>query len=312
MSENNATMTVTQGDVLPVKARFLELADEKTFLREASFACQLMNANPYLARGSKASLQQAVLNVAQLGLSLHPSLKLAYLVPRWSKKTNGVEVSLEASYQGLVKLLTDCGTVKQIEARIIYDGDERDIDFAYPEKVRTHKPYALTGKPRGEMCAVYSLATLHDGSKSIEIMSKDEVHEVRERSESYKKSKDGVPSIWLTDEAEMWRKTVIRRHFKYLPKSGNVETVGKAIELDNDDYTISYAQLAMVERLLTNAEIDSEKKQDIENELPTMSSAQAASCIKWLRERQPRNVPQMMGALANGDAPTVEEVEEEP
>lgn len=282
------TNIVRTSDLEVIKSRFTQLVnDPAVFAREASFACQLMNGNPYLAKGSKESLQMAVLNVAQLQLSLNPALKLAYLVPRWSKKTGGVEVSLEASYQGLVKLLTDCGTVKQVDARIIWEGDEIDIDLAYPEKVRKHQPYALTGKPKGAMRGVYSLATLHDGSKSIEIMSLEEIHAVRERSESYRKSKEGVTSIWVTDEAEMCRKTVIRRHFKYLPKSGNVERVAEAIRMDESDYEITAGQIGYIESLLITAHIDENAKDRIDKELSSMSSAQAVECIAFLKSCQP-------------------------
>jgi recombination protein RecT len=231
----------------------------------------------------------AVLNVAQIGLSLNPALKQAYLVPRKAQRDGQwvVEAQLMPSYQGLVKLITDAGTVTHLEAHLIWEGDDVVIDMASDTKVAKHTPYIMTGKPKGEMRGVYSLATLADGSRQIEVMSRDEVYAIRERSESWRNRKEGVPTIWTTDEGEMVRKTVIRRHFKYLPKSGKAERAAEAIRIDEKDYEISAGQIGMIETLLGTAEIQQEAKEKIDREIPTMSSAQASECIAFLKDCQP-------------------------
>lgn len=283
-----SNLSVTPKAFEALKTRFIELTDEHTYTREVSFACQLLAKNDYLAGAQPSSIQMAVMNVAQIGLSLNPALRLAYLVPRYDRGAGGVICVLEPSYQGLVKLLTDSGSVTNIEARIIWEGDTVEVDLAHVDKVRKHTPYILTGKPRGEMIAVYSVAVLHDGTKSLEIMSREDVHGIRERSESYKKAKDGKgSSVWLTDEAEMWRKTVIKRHFKYLPKSGNFEKVANAIEIDNTDYPCTYAQLGRVAALLTTSTISENDKQRIEAEMHNYTTVQAVNAINYLLDNQP-------------------------
>lgn len=280
-------LTVKQME--PIRERFTALMpDPVAFEREASFAVQILQRNDYLAKCSQESIMRSVLNVAQIGLSLNPVLKLAYLVPRWSRNTRSVECYLEPGYQGLVKLLTDTKTVVSVEARIVWEGDQIEVDFASADKVTKHVPYFLVGKDPGQMRAVYALAVLHDGSRMVEIMSQAEVHEIRERSESYKKTLEGKgSSIWLTDPGEMWRKTAIRRLFKYLPKSGAYERVAQAVELDHSDRTISDAQWNMITRLVHTAEIPDGRREAIEREMHDYTSLEASTCINYLMENQP-------------------------
>jgi len=93
-----------------IEDRFVALTNADTFTKECSFALQHFGKNSYLNGSTTESKLQAVMNVAQVGLTLNPVLKLAYLVPRFS---NGkVECFLEPSYQGLVKLVTDTGSAR--------------------------------------------------------------------------------------------------------------------------------------------------------------------------------------------------------
>ncbi len=211
---------------------------EEDFNKEASFAMQHLHNQPYLQKSSKESLLKAVLNVAQTGLTLNPVSKYAYLVPR-NVKRNGqytIEAVLEPSYVGLVKLLTDTGSVRSIETHLVYEGDDIDINMAHPDKVIKHIPYVLNGKEKGKHIAVYSIANLHDGSKHFEFMDIKECYDIRARSESYKAFIAGRAKscIWDSDEGEMIRKTIIKRHYKYLPKTDKARQIEEAIGLDNE------------------------------------------------------------------------------
>ena len=75
-----------------------------------------------------------------------------------------------------------------------------------------------------DIVSVYAVAHLKDGYTQFEVMTRDEVEAIRERS----KSKSHGP--WVTDFAEMARKTVVKRLCKYLPLSPQLAA---AIELDN-------------------------------------------------------------------------------
>lgn len=243
----------------PLKNNWIEQSglDENVFNKEVSFAIQHFTKNTYLQKCSAESALKAVMNIAQTGLTLNPVSKYAYLIPRYNSQLKTLECVLDPSYMGLVKLLTDSGSVKHIEAQIIYEGDLIDVDYASTEKVKKHIPYFLNGKEKGKILAVYSIATLQDDNRHIEIMSKMDIEEIRERSESYKayKSKKAKSSIWVSDESEMFRKTVIKRHFKYLPKTNKVEQIQKAIDLDHiaagNQEPVNVSSLGYIETLIS-------------------------------------------------------------
>ena len=283
-----------------IKERFVQLVDPDTFAKEVSFACQILAKNDYLAKSAQHTIQAAVLNVAQLGLSLNPVLKLAYLVPRYNRASRSTECCLEPSYQGLSKLWVDSGSGKNIAAQLVWEGDEIEVDLASQDKVKKHTPYMLRGKEPGKIVAVYSIATLADGTREIEIMSAQQVYDVRERSESWKKAKDtpGMQTIWTTDEGEMFRKTVIRRHFKYLPKSDRFEKVAEAVKLDEQDYGISDAQWNLLERLLHTAQIPQDRRDEIERGMNNYSSIDATLCIEYLKMNQPVDFVKELGREA--------------
>lgn len=216
----------------PVREYFSKVGGEEQFMREASFAAQILAGSDYLRKTTVESQILALTGLAQSGLTLSPIHKLAYLVPR-----NGKCV-LEPSYMGMVKLLTDAGSVRHIESNLVFEGDDCEIDLASERKVLRHVPYWQRSMKKGVVRGVYSLATLADGSKHCDTMAKEEVDRIMERSESYKAYKAGKvkSSTWSTDYDEMARKTVVKRHWKSLPKTERMEHIAKAIDLDNAEY----------------------------------------------------------------------------
>jgi hypothetical protein len=67
--------------------------------------------------------------------------------------------------------------------------------------------------------------TLKDRTESFDVMGIEEIEKVRRRS----KTPDAGP--WVTDFAEMAKKTIFRRHSKFLPLSGETR---EAIEADDE------------------------------------------------------------------------------
>ena len=267
---------------------------EGDYYREISFAIQHMHKNPFLQKCTQVSVLRAVINLAQVGLTLNPISKLAYLVPRYNRSINQLECVLEPDYRGLVKLLTDSGSVKSVAVNIIYQGDDAEVDMATEQKVIKHVPYFLTGRAKGEVVAVYSLAVLPDGSRHFEAMSIGDIDEIRDRSESYKAYAAGkTPTcIWVTDKGEMCRKTVLKRHTKYLPKSNAMEKLDTAIELDNQLHgfreEIDYGMLTFLESLIENSTFDPEKKLKMLSGLGKLQyKDEAFKLIDNLKEHQP-------------------------
>jgi recombination protein RecT len=116
------------------------------------------------------------------------------------------------------------GSVVDCHPHIVYANDLFGCDLG--ENVIHHTPYFLCGHDEpGNMIAVYAVAHLHGGGKQIELMPAREVLQHRERSQA----KNSGP--WVTDEAAMWLKTVIRKIAKYLPSSS--EILQRALDLDD-------------------------------------------------------------------------------
>lgn len=289
-------LTVLQQDFYaPIKTSFLSQSDEASFKREISFAIQHFDNNGYLQGCEQMSVLNAVLNVSQTGLTLNPVLGYAYLVPRWNSSKNRLECHLDPGYQGLIKLATDTGSIKSIEVQLIYEGDEIEIDMANPDKIVKHTPYFLCGKDKGKIIAGYSLAELTAGGRHVEIMSKQEIEGIRSYSESYKAYEKGKVKTSPWDEknaahGEMYRKTILKRHFKYLPKSHVPEQLETAISLSNQDFDfpMSYEQGNYIDSLMITAAIPPEREREIyqASQDSETTQKQAKEIITYLKENQ--------------------------
>lgn len=193
------------------KTSFEELAvihNAVSYKREASFALQVLENNDFLcgvAMKDPDSLKNAIINVAAIGLSLSPVLKLAYLLPRSGK------VCLDISYIGLIQLGIDCGAIKWCVADLVYANDNFVLNGLGKEITHEFKPFS---KDRGELVGGYCSAKTPDGDFINIIMDIEEIHKIRARSESFKKNS----GPWKTDESEMIKKTLIRRCYKLWPK----------------------------------------------------------------------------------------------
>ena len=75
----------------------------------------------------------------------------------------------------------------------------------------------------GEVVGAYAYAVLPDGSLHVEYMNKRQLDHIKAKS----KSRSGP---WTTDPEEMYRKTPVKRLFKYLPVPDEVEY---AVQVDN-------------------------------------------------------------------------------
>ena len=177
--------------------------------------------NPRLAECDPRSVFAAVIMASQLGLE--PGLMgQCYLIPY---KT---ECQLIPGYQGLLDLVRRTGKVRRIEAQVVYERDH----FIYRTGLNVtleHEP--LLDGDRGEPRLAYAVAEFADGGHHVEIMTRAEIEGIRDRgSNSQNARRYGKKTPWDTDADQMWRKTVLRRLCKFLPKS--VE-LANALALDD-------------------------------------------------------------------------------
>lgn len=261
--------------------------DEIQVLKEISFALQHLDKNKSLQGCTPESKLKSVVNIASVGLTLNPVAKEAYLVPRWNSTIKGMECCLEPSYIGLVKLLTDTGSIESIICQIVYKNDKFSFNIADSTNPITHSP-TLVKSERGEMLGAYALATLPNGKKQAEWMDVSEINDIRDRSESWKAYSAGKIStcVWLTDYTEMARKTVIRRIYKYLPRTEKMERVDNAIAIDNSDYEITNEQIYLIDDLMDAVGYTDDEKKFKRMEVQNMNASDAAKFIDELRQKQ--------------------------
>lgn len=257
---------------------------ESTATKELSFAMQAISGSEQLQQCDKNSLLAAIVNIANIGLTLNPAAKEAYLVPRWNNRLKVLEATLQPSYIGLVKLIMQTGGVRSMVANVVYEGDRFIINLADNRNPVQHMP-ALQRSKRGEKIGTYALATLNDGTRQVEWMEIADVYIVRESSDSYKNEKTRQYSPWVKHEDEMIRKTVVRRLYKYLPRVNNEQAVA-AIALDEQDYQATFNQKQAIEDMLRGANLSPERLDQIGADYMNYSYREAQEVLSELREAQ--------------------------
>ncbi|HNB04624.1 MAG TPA: recombinase RecT, partial [Thauera aminoaromatica] len=178
--------------------------------------------NPKLYDCYQPSIVKSIMDAAALGLELGSPLGHAYPVPYYNKKANRYDCQLVIGYKGLLKLALG-DSIKKIEARVVYENDFFEVELGLREDLR-HRP---NFDEPGPMIAVYAIATLANGEKQFEVMTKAQVEAIRKRSQN----PDSGP--WSTDYNEMARKTVTKKLCKYLDLSvQSAEAIAKADEYE--------------------------------------------------------------------------------
>jgi len=156
---------------------------------------------PKLADCTPASLLNALMLCAQAGIL--PDGRNAHLIPY------GSTVTVIFDYKGLVQIAERNG-VQNIRAIAVHEKDIFEYGMEGAEVKFKWQPNSLGD--RGEIVA-FAATCIRDGNTDVEVMTKAEVDAIRKRS---KASSSGP---WVTDYAEMGKKTVLRRMSKRWPLS---------------------------------------------------------------------------------------------
>lgn len=185
-----------------------------------------VGSNPDLLEVNRGSLLKACIQAAELGLSLNPTLGEGDILKVYDSKVKGFGAQFRPRYMGLMKLARQSGVIAKIEAEIVCENDE----FLIQKGDEPRLEHRIKLGKRGDKIGAYCIWTLKDGTKQFEVMDRDQILAIRDRSSS--KSREGkVVGPWVSDEDEMWRKTVVRRASKYMPRS--TDAFSNAITLDN-------------------------------------------------------------------------------
>ena len=176
---------------------------------------------PALGQCNIESFMGAIMQCAQLGLEPGSALGHAYLLPfgNGKAKDGKSNCQLIIGYRGMIDLARRSGQIVSLTARTVHENDTFKYEFGLEETMH-HVP---ADDDRGKMTHVYAVAKLKGGGVQFDVMSRADVDKVRATS------KAGANGPWVTHFEEMAKKTVIRRLFKYLPVSIEIQ---QAVTLD--------------------------------------------------------------------------------
>lgn len=259
--------------------------DPEQVNREISFALQAVSNNPQLEKCAPGSILAAVVNVANIGLTLNPAANECALIPRWSK--SGTQASLEPMYQGLARLAMREGHVVQINAQLIHEKDDVNMDLADNKNPITHRVNPMI-RDRGAIVGAYCVSTDKLGYRQATLMYVEEIEMIRDDSDGYKAFAAGKIKShpWDSHFGEMARKTVTKRHVKYLNRKGDESQLSRAIEIDNENYSAKQWQIRKIDYLLERSTLDHDHRARIEEETPDYTFEDANMCIQFLEANQ--------------------------
>ena len=228
---------------------------------------------------------QALVQLANTGLTLNPVMKFAYLIPRNVKVADNkweTRCFLEPSYMGLIKAATDTGSIKLMRGEIVYQGDDCDFLKGTTVSVR-HIPYWKTGRERGGVVAAYSVAILHDGTVDVLDMGPEDLGKVKNASEAVKNNRKSPHDNWAE---EMMRKAPIRRHLKTLPKTDRMESLMHAVAADEEQFAAEPEKKALPEAMTELEQIRQEVYEKMPAYIGRDKSELEAQCRDAVRNKR--------------------------
>lgn len=151
------------------------------------------------------SIGQALTDMVIQGLEV--TKKQCYFIPY------GNELKMSRGYFGDQAVAFRTGLVKDINAVVVYDGDDFDIAMEN-DRITVTKHFTHWSHRDNPIIAAYAVATMPDGSKKYEVMTKKEIED------SWKKAQNSG-GVHKEFPQEMSKKTVIRRLVKQIFNTAN-------------------------------------------------------------------------------------------
>ena len=176
--------------------------------------------NPKLLECSGESVLQFCMKCSETGLE-PIGAGGAWPVPYENRKTGKVEMQFIPDYRGLVNCAKRAECITDAYAEVVRENDAFDCELGLEPRL-VHKP---DRGDRGALQGAYCIYQLPDGQKRFIYMDAKEITGIRNRSRA------AQAGPWVTDESEMWKKTVVRRAMK--PFAGASPQLDAAIDADD-------------------------------------------------------------------------------
>ena len=163
---------------------------------------------PKIRNAKPESVVAAMMACVHLNLMPNTPEGLAYIIPY------GDSIQFQVGYKGLVKLAQRSGQIKSLNAELIFEGDEWDVELGTERKL-THKPnFDVDRTDYSKVTHAYMTAVLINGDRVFEVMTRKELDKIQNSS----KAQSG-DTPWKKWPAEMAKKSVVKRATKLLPSS---------------------------------------------------------------------------------------------
>lgn len=223
---------------------------EMIFERERILFMKTVGENQKLEQCTRFSIYSAFVELFVSGLTLQDGL--TYIIPY---KTTA---QFQIGWKGRLEQLSQMPEVNFVpEPQIVLTNELADFEYELGESPRIvkHKPAKnrdITKENKIEF--VYLILDTKFGKRSF-IMSRQEVLQIRDSySIGYKSyvAKDGKwpdgnkmdPPFWISNEAEAFKKTLVKRVYKYMPKTPRMKLLDEKIKtyIDHEDGTAETTQ----------------------------------------------------------------------
>lgn len=279
--------------------------------------------NPDLLTADRQSLILSCMKAAQDGL-LPDGREAALVIFSTRVKDGGGKwvskklVQYMPMVYGLRKKIVQSGEVASLQTGLVYRAEMEAGAFLYEvglEPPIRHRPIldlpaeALTDDL---IIAAYSIAKMKDGTVSVEVMRRGEIDKVRQVSQTGAVGRTGfngeareAKGPWVDWFGEMARKTVMRRHSKTLPMSGDiiVDVEGRDHEAASSTLQLMQVQPDAPVALLNPGDDQGEAHDPVTGEIRSRNQGDSdqEEIARMLDAEASRNLNDMEGPIVDQD-----------
>jgi recombinational DNA repair protein RecT len=289
---------------------------EMIFEREKILFLKALQENKQLADCDRFTIYSSFVELAVSGLTLQDGQ--AFIIP-YSKKAQ-----FQIGWRGRLEQIQQIPIVNWVNTPIlVYTSELDDFDYEYREGATTiirHKPNKKRD-PDDVIEFVYLTIETSLGVKT-HLMRREEVLAIRDRySIPYKKyiadcEKTGTPigkpikkkgdygdyfvdpPFWVTDEAQAFKKTLVKRVYKELPKTARMKALDSKIDTNYDPEDA------------TGGEETHEIEYGLADDAATTTQAEAPAPTPPAGEKTPKAKKEKIPASPN-DSPQVTEMKKQ-
>ena len=220
------------------------------------------NHKPILESCSQASIANALMDMATLGLSVQK--KQGYFI------AYGGKCQFQRSYFGNITIARRFG-LKDIHAEVIYEGDNFVYHIEDGNKILDKHDQSIMNIDNDKIIGAYAVVIMQDGTKMLEVMNIKQIKQSWQQGYGYKEG----PGTHSKFADQMAKKTVINRALKQI-----INTHGDVFVQEADERTEDVDRMEQVEAdVAYEIEANSNKEEFVVEESPVIEEKLAPKTV---------------------------------